>query len=110
VSDDPAGGRSAAEEGLSDGAAGGPADPGSRPATEVFGGDSGTDGVEPGHRGVFRSDLEKSSPTELLDIDDQSYGSLAEVPFWALRAKLQQVGDDPDSPSGRLPGHQRISG
>ncbi|TVT61953.1 DEAD/DEAH box helicase [Amycolatopsis rhizosphaerae] len=40
---------------------------------------------------LFRSDLEKSSPTELLDIDDQSYGSLAEVPFWALRAKLEQV-------------------
>lgn len=43
---------------------------------------------------LFRSDLEKSSPTELLDIDEQSYGALAQVPFWAWRAKLGQVLDE----------------
>jgi hypothetical protein len=42
---------------------------------------------------LFRSDLEKSSPTELLDINDQSYGALAQVPFWAWRLKLDRVRD-----------------
>ncbi|MHA6795911.1 DEAD/DEAH box helicase [Pseudonocardia bannensis] len=37
---------------------------------------------------LFRSDLDQASPTELLDIDDESYGALSEVPFWAWQSKI----------------------
>lgn len=40
---------------------------------------------------LFRGDLRQSAPTALLDIDEQSYGALAPVPFWAWQNKAEQV-------------------
>jgi len=40
---------------------------------------------------LVREDISEQSPSDLLDIDDRSPGTLARVPFWAWRDKIDRV-------------------
>lgn len=40
---------------------------------------------------LFESDLNQQAPAALLDVQDQSPGALARIPFWAWRAKIDRA-------------------
>ncbi len=40
---------------------------------------------------LFKKDLRQQAPNALLDVQEKSHGALVRVPFWAWRARVEQV-------------------